>query len=91
MDDNGKIEGGDNNVSVNGSNLDVVVGTSSEEQRPSPLNAWVRCDDCHKWRRIPVELADLIEETKRTWYPNFAVYIFIFHGPCIEAGCLNIK
>lgn len=30
-------------------------------------NAWVSCDDCHKWRRIPAALADKIEETDSRW------------------------
>ncbi|KAK4276704.1 hypothetical protein QN277_014823 [Acacia crassicarpa] len=67
LDDIGKMNAGDDKVAVNGSNLDMAVGTGLEQQHPSPHNAWVRCDDCHKWRRIPVELADLIEETKCTW------------------------
>ncbi|KAL3513728.1 hypothetical protein ACH5RR_026445 [Cinchona calisaya] len=29
--------------------------------------AWVCCDHCQKWRRIPVALADLIRETNRSW------------------------
>ncbi|XP_039071278.1 histone-lysine N-methyltransferase ASHH2-like [Hibiscus syriacus] len=28
-------------------------------------NAWVRCDDCHKWRRIPVSLVKSIDEACR--------------------------
>ncbi|CAI9115513.1 OLC1v1016428C1 [Oldenlandia corymbosa var. corymbosa] len=30
-------------------------------------SAWVSCDDCGKWRRIPVALADQINETKCRW------------------------
>ncbi|XP_051124458.1 histone-lysine N-methyltransferase ASHH2-like isoform X2 [Andrographis paniculata] len=30
-------------------------------------NAWVLCDECHKWRRIPATLADHIEETNCGW------------------------
>ncbi|XP_028757559.1 histone-lysine N-methyltransferase ASHH2 [Neltuma alba] len=67
LDDVGKTNAGDNKVSVNGSNLDTIVSTGLGEQHPSLHNAWVRCDDCHKWRRIPVELADLIEEKQCTW------------------------
>ncbi|KAL5993096.1 hypothetical protein ACLOJK_014017 [Asimina triloba] len=29
--------------------------------------AWVRCDDCFKWRCISAALADEIEETNRKW------------------------
>ncbi|EPS67389.1 hypothetical protein M569_07380, partial [Genlisea aurea] len=30
-------------------------------------NAWVLCDDCQKWRRIPATLADQIEKTDCGW------------------------
>ncbi|KAL3845491.1 hypothetical protein ACJIZ3_002894 [Penstemon smallii] len=30
-------------------------------------NAWVLCDMCEKWRRIPAALADQIEETNGGW------------------------
>ncbi|PIN22025.1 Histone-lysine N-methyltransferase [Handroanthus impetiginosus] len=30
-------------------------------------NAWVLCDECQKWRRIPAALADQIEETNCRW------------------------
>ncbi|KAL6215044.1 hypothetical protein ACLB2K_014475 [Fragaria x ananassa] len=47
-------------------NLDAVpVGL--DKQYIPPRNAWVLCDACNKWRRIPAELADLIDETKCTW------------------------
>ncbi|KAL3641217.1 hypothetical protein CASFOL_016185 [Castilleja foliolosa] len=29
--------------------------------------AWVLCDECQKWRRIPASLADHIEETRCRW------------------------
>ncbi|KAM0019377.1 putative [histone H3]-lysine(4) N-trimethyltransferase chromatin remodeling SET family [Helianthus debilis subsp. tardiflorus] len=32
-----------------------------------PRSAWVCCDDCHKWRRIPAVLADSIESTECRW------------------------
>ncbi|KAK7351090.1 hypothetical protein VNO77_10270 [Canavalia gladiata] len=63
----GNINAGDNRVSINVSNMDMLSGVGLGEQLLSPRNAWVRCDDCHKWRRIPTALADLIEETNRTW------------------------
>lgn len=53
------------------SNLDLLPGVGLGEQHQSPRNAWVSCDDCHKWRRIPARLADLIDETKCTWYTVF--------------------
>eukprot|EP00268_Persea_americana_P038767 TRINITY_DN38397_c0_g1_i2.p1 TRINITY_DN38397_c0_g1~~TRINITY_DN38397_c0_g1_i2.p1 ORF type:complete len:2316 (+),score=492.02 TRINITY_DN38397_c0_g1_i2:357-6950(+) len=40
---------------------------SLEPQFFRPRLAWVRCDDCHKWRCIPAELADEIEETDCRW------------------------
>ncbi|KAF8026567.1 hypothetical protein BT93_F3148 [Corymbia citriodora subsp. variegata] len=37
------------------------------EQHLPSRNAWVRCDDCYKWRRIPAALADSIEDTNSHW------------------------
>ncbi|ESW09471.1 hypothetical protein PHAVU_009G130100 [Phaseolus vulgaris] len=67
LDAVGKINAEDNKVSVNISKLDTLSGVELGGQLPSPRNAWVRCDDCYKWRRIPAVLADLIDETNRTW------------------------
>ncbi|KAL2638326.1 hypothetical protein AAZV13_06G107900 [Glycine max] len=67
LDAVGKIIADDNRVSVNLSNLDMLSGVGYGEQLLSPRNAWVRCDDCHKWRRIPAVLADRIDETNCTW------------------------
>ncbi|KAJ7959179.1 Histone-lysine N-methyltransferase ASHH2 [Quillaja saponaria] len=47
--------------------LDNLPVDGLGEQYLPPRNAWVRCDDCHKWRRIPAVLADLIEEKNCTW------------------------
>lgn len=44
----------------------LAAGEVAEECTP-PRNAWVSCDDCHKWRRIPAGLADKIEETNCIW------------------------
>jgi len=71
LDAVGKINAEDNKVSVNISKLDTLSGVELGGQLPSPRNAWVRCDDCYKWRRIPAVLADLIDETNRTWYDLF--------------------
>ncbi|CAI0395754.1 unnamed protein product [Linum tenue] len=30
-------------------------------------SAWAHCDDCHKWRRIPVELVQMIGQNDRRW------------------------
>ncbi|CAL0305489.1 unnamed protein product [Lupinus luteus] len=69
LDAVGEVNAGENIVSINVSNLDVIPGVGLGEQL-SPRNAWVRCDDCHKWRRIPAVLADLINETNGTWTCN---------------------
>ncbi|RXH92141.1 hypothetical protein DVH24_021164 [Malus domestica] len=47
-------------------NLDMVPVDLDKHYLP-PRNAWVLCDDCHKWRHIPAELADVIDEQKCTW------------------------
>lgn len=67
LDAVGKINPSDNRVSVNVSNLDMTPSFDLGEQPQSPRNAWVSCDDCHKWRRIPALLADRIDETNCTW------------------------
>ncbi|RDX84648.1 Histone-lysine N-methyltransferase ASHH2, partial [Mucuna pruriens] len=67
LDAVGKFNADDNRVSVNISNLDMLSGVGLGEQLLSPRNAWVRCDDCYKWRRIPAVLADQIDETNCTW------------------------
>ncbi|XP_017981320.1 PREDICTED: histone-lysine N-methyltransferase ASHH2 isoform X2 [Theobroma cacao] len=45
-------------------NVDLV-SDGTMEQCTQPDNAWVRCDDCHKWRRIPVALVKSIDEACR--------------------------
>nr|GMD94173.1 histone-lysine N-methyltransferase ASHH2-like [Ipomoea batatas] len=56
------------NGSRNG-NIGVCVSNRSDTgtNYVLPRNAWVQCDDCHKWRRISVSLADKIEETNCRW------------------------
>ncbi|KZV45935.1 histone-lysine N-methyltransferase ASHH2 [Dorcoceras hygrometricum] len=46
--------------------LSFSVGEVREQYVPR-RNAWVLCDDCEKWRRIPATLADQIEETNCGW------------------------
>ncbi|XP_075499094.1 histone-lysine N-methyltransferase ASHH2-like isoform X1 [Primulina tabacum] len=46
--------------------LPFSVGEVREQCVPM-RNAWVLCDDCEKWRRIPATLADHIEETNCGW------------------------
>ncbi|XP_062099461.1 histone-lysine N-methyltransferase ASHH2 isoform X2 [Humulus lupulus] len=65
---------GDGKVKANsGENLaclepkpNMLPGSTGEQYFPL-RNAWVSCDNCHKWRRIPAEDADTIEEIKCTW------------------------
>lgn len=66
VDDRGQAHSGENIASTDVSNLQVLPAALGEQYLP-PRNAWVRCDSCHKWRRIPSELADYIEETQCTW------------------------
>lgn len=47
------------------------------EQHLLLRNAWVRCDDCYKWRRIPAALADSIEDTNSNWYTNVLLLFII--------------
>ncbi|XP_052202818.1 histone-lysine N-methyltransferase ASHH2 [Diospyros lotus] len=44
-----------------------MTSKGAGNQYLSPGNAWVRCDDCFKWRRISATLADSIEETNCKW------------------------
>nr|GMD55584.1 histone-lysine N-methyltransferase ASHH2-like [Ipomoea batatas] len=55
-----------------GSGIKITcLGTSNQTEGHtesiSLRNAWVQCDDCQKWRRIPAVLADQIEETNCKW------------------------
>ncbi|KAK1384440.1 Histone-lysine N-methyltransferase ASHH2 [Heracleum sosnowskyi] len=46
----------------------TCINMNGVEDEPSPpRNAWVSCDKCYKWRRIPALLADSIEDTKSSW------------------------
>ncbi|XP_052202821.1 PLASTID TRANSCRIPTIONALLY ACTIVE protein 6, chloroplastic-like [Diospyros lotus] len=44
-----------------------MMSKGAGDQCLSPGNAWVRCDDCFKWRRISATLADSIVETNCRW------------------------
>lgn len=81
MDDTGKTHTGSNITSFNAPYLDMLPGGPVEQYLP-PHNAWVRCDDCLKWRRIPAELADSIEETKCTWYIIIHTMLDHFKDSC---------
>ncbi|CAI0609229.1 unnamed protein product [Linum tenue] len=59
-------------------NVGGVLGCVSVDDSGKPLDtstmqhlpldsAWAHCDDCHKWRRIPVELVQMIGENDRRW------------------------
>ncbi|KAL3641727.1 hypothetical protein CASFOL_012542 [Castilleja foliolosa] len=54
---------------VSGGQLNSLPFSSGElmDQYTPPRNAWVLCDECQKWRRIPATLADQIEETNSGW------------------------
>ena len=81
VDGIGKANTGDNTAVTDKSNLDMVLG-GLEEQLIPPRKAWVLCDDCHKWRRIPAMLADFIEKTNCRWY--FIFYISLYHFICFS-------
>ncbi|CAA7013440.1 unnamed protein product [Microthlaspi erraticum] len=40
--------------------MDVTIEDSSSAE-----SAWVRCDDCYKWRRIPASVVESIDESSR--------------------------
>ncbi|WCJ43491.1 Histone-lysine N-methyltransferase ASHH2 [Euphorbia peplus] len=65
-DDTGKINTDNNVATVEAPNLDIASGIIAEQHIPVD-NAWVSCDDCHKWRRIPVALVDSIGQTNCQW------------------------
>jgi histone-lysine N-methyltransferase SETD2 len=70
-DENGKIDAVEDTAAEEVADLDTP-SSGVMEQNLSPDNAWVRCDDCLKWRRIPVRLVESISQTHCQWY-------FIFH------------
>ncbi|XP_057490499.1 histone-lysine N-methyltransferase ASHH2-like [Actinidia eriantha] len=64
--DPGKIRTGDESTTNDILNLDNMPKCVGEQHIPQ-RSAWVCCDDCLKWRRIPATLADSIEETNGRW------------------------
>ncbi|KAL4310218.1 hypothetical protein GQ457_01G028220 [Hibiscus cannabinus] len=60
-DDNEDSNAGNNIASADMVNGDLVTD-GILQQHTQPDNAWVRCDDCHKWRRIPISLVKSIDE-----------------------------
>lgn len=71
-------------MSVDVSNAEITSGGEPEHYCP-PESAWVRCDDCYKWRRIPVSVADLIDENCR-WYIFFSFVISYFSSYVVIAN-----
>ncbi|XP_039023216.1 LOW QUALITY PROTEIN: histone-lysine N-methyltransferase ASHH2-like [Hibiscus syriacus] len=63
-DDNKDSNTGNNIVHADLYNVDLLPNCVMQ-QSTLPDNAWVRCDDCHKWRRIPVSLVKSIDEACR--------------------------
>ncbi|KAG0625352.1 hypothetical protein M758_2G047800 [Ceratodon purpureus] len=57
-DDSSGVTEGDDNTS--GEKVDESVSINSKA-------GWVKCDDCNKWRSIPVELAEKIGDTNAYW------------------------
>ncbi|CAN6476187.1 unnamed protein product [Victoria cruziana] len=60
----------DNKIRSVALNNDLRLNKSSHESGGSslaPRQAWVLCDDCHKWRSIPAELADSIGDKDCSW------------------------
>ncbi|XP_031489927.1 uncharacterized protein LOC116257377 isoform X1 [Nymphaea colorata] len=54
-------------VSVDNKISFVTINHESGGSSAPPRQAWVLCDDCHKWRSIPAELADSIGDTDCSW------------------------
>lgn len=66
-----------------------IISSVVPQQSSTAQSAWVRCDDCYKWRRIPVALANSIDENCR-WYFFFltiSVYLFIYYFFGSELSC----
>ncbi|XP_039020807.1 histone-lysine N-methyltransferase ASHH2-like [Hibiscus syriacus] len=70
-DDNEDSNTGNNIVPADVVNGDLVPD-GIMQQHTQPDSAWVRCDDCHKWRRIPVSLVKSIDVAYR-WVCGYNV------------------
>ncbi|PON60140.1 Methyltransferase [Parasponia andersonii] len=66
VDEKRKSKSGKNMACMDFPKSNMLPGVTGEQYLPLH-NAWARCDDCHKWRRIPAEDADIIDEIKCTW------------------------
>ncbi|KAG4200823.1 hypothetical protein ERO13_A05G238000v2 [Gossypium hirsutum] len=62
-DDFENSDTGNSSASAYMINIDSVSDVIKQHTQPD--NAWVCCDDCHKWRRIPVTLLNSIDEACR--------------------------
>ncbi|KAF7140873.1 hypothetical protein RHSIM_Rhsim06G0088400 [Rhododendron simsii] len=61
-----KVKTENESTTKNVFDLDTVPKCIGEQNLP-PQSAWVCCDACLKWRRIPATLADVINETNGRW------------------------
>lgn len=57
---------GDFSKGSSGNSLEFI-SNGEMNQSDQPGKAWVLCDECQKWRRIPAALADQIETTNGGW------------------------
>lgn len=63
----GEIGSGNKSLTEDTPPKDMVPVMVAQESMPI-TQAWVCCDGCGKWRRIPAALADIITETDRKWF-----------------------
>ena len=40
-------------------------------------DSWVCCDSCGKWRRVPQEVANSLDEHTTWWVPNCSLLLFL--------------
>ncbi|KAF8092644.1 hypothetical protein N665_0407s0023 [Sinapis alba] len=62
--DIGKTSAINGAISSDGIHGELVMDVTIEDS-PSTESAWVRCDDCFKWRRIPASVVESIDESSR--------------------------
>lgn len=70
-----KVKTENESTTKNVVDLDTVPKCIGEQNLP-PQSAWVCCDACLKWRRIPATLADVINETNGRWYASMILLVF---------------
>lgn len=59
--------GEDNSSGVTEGEANTTAEKVDESVGVPAKAGWVKCDDCDKWRSIPVELAEEIEEKNAYW------------------------